>query len=276
MKRWMKLAALLAALGILLAPGLDNRMVVTRYALHLTGIETPLRLALISDLHSCYYGKEQAELKDALHQAAPDAVMLTGDILDDKLPPDNTWPFLAWLSQTYPTFYVTGNHEHWSRKAAAWTKRIASLGIIVPEGDVVPLTLRGQRLQIAGITDPDGGELRFLRQIEAVAVEREEGIPSILLAHRPDRTRLYRMSGYDLILSGHTHGGQWRIPLIDLPVFTPDSGFFPKFAGGVCKLSDTQTMVVSRGLARESTRIPRLFNRPELVLIDLMPDEAKP
>lgn len=272
MKRFLRYAALLAALGILLALGLDNRLTVTAYTLPMKGIVKPVRLALISDLHSCDYGKEQTDLQAALVSAAPDAVMLTGDILDDILPPDNTWPFLAWLGKQYPAFYVTGNHEHWARKAGARKKKIASLAISVPEGETVPLWVNGQKLLVAGLGDPEGGERLFLRQIEAVTLGREEGIPSILLSHRPDRLAPYRMSGYALILSGHTHGGQWRIPFINLPFFTPDGGFFPALAGGLFKISDTQTMVVSRGLARESTRIPRLFNRPEMVIIDLVPE----
>lgn len=272
MKRFLRYAAPLAALGILLALGLDNRLTVTAYILPMNGIVKPVRLALISDLHSCDYGKEQIELQTALKAAAPDAVMLAGDILDDRLPGNNTWPFLAWLGKQYPAFYVTGNHEYWARRAGTWKKKIASLAITVPEGETVPLWINGQKLLVAGLGDPEGGERLFLRQIEMVALDREEGVPSILLSHRPDRLTPYRMSGYALILSGHTHGGQWRIPVIDLPVFTPDGGFFPALAGGMFKVSDTQTMVVSRGLSRESTRIPRLFNRPEIVLIDLVPE----
>ena len=70
------------------------------------------------------------------------------------------------------------------------------------------------------------------------------------------------------MLCGHAHGGQWRLPGLINGIYAPNQGFLPKYAGGQYQENDT-TMIVSRGLARESTRIPRIFNRPELVIIDL-------
>ena len=81
------------------------------------------------------------------------------------------------------------------------------------------------------------------------------------------------------VFSGHLHGGQWGIPGFGLGVCGPSSGgpapserlLFPRRAGGAYRLNDTTTMVVSRGLARESTPLPRFFNHPELVVIDVKP-----
>ena len=90
----------------------------------------------------------------------------------------------------------------------------------------------------------------------------------MLLTHRPERVGNYRGSGFDQVVAGHAHGGQVRIPGILNGLFAPNQGLFPKYAGGQYSQSDT-IMIVSRGLARESTRIPRIFNRPELLLIEL-------
>ena len=72
-------------------------------------------------------------------------------------------------------------------------------------------------------------------------------------------------------MAGHAHGGQWRLPGLINGLLAPNQGLFPKYAGGLYDLNG-QTMVVSRGLARESTRIPRFFNRPELVVLELGPE----
>ena len=81
---------------------------------------------------------------------------------------------------------------------------------------------------------------------------------------------MYLQYEFDLILSGHAHGGQWRIPRILNGFLAPNQGFFPKYAGGKYDFNHT-TFIVSRGLAKESTRIPRIFNPPELVIVDILP-----
>lgn len=79
---------------------------------------------------------------------------------------------------------------------------------------------------------------------------------------------MYQKYPFDLVLSGHAHGGQWRIPYLLNGLFAPNQGFFPKYAGGYYQLGQLD-FIVSRGLARESTRLPRLYNRPELVIVDV-------
>ena len=95
------------------------------------------------------------------------------------------------------------------------------------------------------------------------------GLPGyrILLAHRPEAIDEYRQMDFDLILSGHAHGGQWRIPGWINGVYAPGQGFFPRYAGGVYPLDDL-VMIVSRGLSN-NTWVPRIFNPPELVMIEL-------
>ena len=92
---------------------------------------------------------------------------------------------------------------------------------------------------------------------------------NILLIHRPEEIEHYAEMGFDLVLCGHAHGGQWRIPGILNGFYTPDQGLFPEYAGGIYKVGET-TMIVSRGLAKESNIVPRIFNRPELVIIDIV------
>lgn len=95
---------------------------------------------------------------------------------------------------------------------------------------------------------------------------------NLLLAHRPENAEKYFEYDFDAVLSGHSHGGQFRIPFIMNGFYAPNQGFLPELAGGMYDFGGRK-LVVSRGLARESTRIPRIFNRPELVLVNLMPQK---
>ncbi|MDE7294782.1 MAG: hypothetical protein K2N72_10205, partial [Oscillospiraceae bacterium] len=92
----------------------------------------------------------------------------------------------------------------------------------------------------------------------------------VLLCHFPEDIDYYRSFGkFDLILCGHAHGGQWRLPFSQNGLFSPGEGIFPKYSGGRFDFDDS-CMIVSRGLCRTKTVIPRIFNNPELVVIDLV------
>ncbi len=256
---------LAAALAVLLLLALDNRLVVRRYRIETEKLTETVRVAVVSDLHSCAYGENQKELLDAVAAEAPDLVLLPGDIVDDVLPEDNAWTVLRALAERWPCCYVTGNHEWWSGDAERICREIQDLGIHVLRGESVDITVRGQTLTVFGVDDPDSGE----DQLPALARTAGEGY-TILLAHRPERIDSYRTYPVDLIVCGHAHGGQWRIPGLLNGLYAPNQGLFPAYAGGRYDFGG-QVFLVSRGLARESTRIPRLFNPPELVVAELAP-----
>ncbi|MDE5792514.1 MAG: metallophosphoesterase, partial [Oscillospiraceae bacterium] len=118
-----------------------------------------------------------------------------------------------------------------------------------------------------GVEDPVSSNFnKQFKQIQELL--KNNNNYKILLSHRPELFEDYVTANFDLVLAGHAHGGQWRIPVILNGLYAPDQGLFPKFAGGFYQKENT-TMIVSRGLARESTRIPRIYNQPELVVIDL-------
>lgn len=273
MKRRTKglLAAAVVGLSVTALCALDPRLTVRTYTVSTHKLSAPVRLALVTDLHSCRYGQGQEELLTALDQAAPDVVLLGGDIVDDQLPEEPAWTFLEAAARRYVTCYVTGNHEFWSGQVEEIKAKMARLGVIVLEGEAMPLVLDGQFFLIAGVDDPEAGEGVWQEQLSACAAAADETHVSLLLSHRPERVSAYTGLGFDLVLAGHAHGGQWRLPGLVNGLLAPNQGLFPAYAGGCYQLDDTTHMIVSRGLARESTRVPRLFNRPELVLVDLEP-----
>ena len=278
-KRRTKFAAAVFVLLFLLL-AFDVRLKTVRYTVQSEKIGAPVRIALVTDLHSCSYGKGQRTLVDAIEKQKPDLLLLGGDIFDDRLPDRNTEIFLAAIADKYPCYYVTGNHEYWSLRVDEMLNTLRKYGVEILDGKTKTIEIKGQSMSLSGIDDPDAayysdaGEVLYT-QLNEIQTERDRKLFSVLLAHRPSYIKLYRKYKFDLVLSGHAHGGQWRIPYLLNGVFAPDEGWFPKYAGGQYRFADGQ-MIVSRGLARESTRVPRIFNRPELVIVDLLPAAFAP
>lgn len=251
-----------------------DSLAIRKYTVFTDKITAPVRLALLTDLHCCAYGESQQELIDAVENQHPDLVLLGGDILDEQvgLPVENTWTLIRALAVRYPVFYVTGNHEYWNGRVKEIKAQMVSYGVTVLEGTYNTILFQGQPLNLCGVDDPLVGERIWETQLKQSAAGADSAYFSILLTHRPERIAMYQDYDFDLILAGHAHGGQWRIPGLLNGFLAPNQGLFPAYAGGAYK-SEECTMVVSRGLARESTSIPRIFNRPELVIIDVSPAE---
>ncbi len=263
---------------LILITGLYNMLCIKRYVVESDKIENRIRIALISDLHSCQYGEKQQELIDAVDAQNPDLLLMTGDIFDDVISDTNTEYFLQGVAEKYPCYYVTGNHEYWSGSIHFSEKMnlLQQYHVNILSGTFETITVQTETINLCGVDDPDAylitstgnsNTQHFTEQLNQVKTASENGHYTILLSHRPEYFDLY-VDSFDLVLCGHAHGGQWRIPRLLNGLYAPDQGLFPKYAGGEYQSGNT-TMIVSRGLARESTRIPRFYNRPELVVIDL-------
>jgi len=267
MKGWKKALLLLLAAGLVFVVcGWDYGLKTVTYQVQTADLTAPVRVVCITDLHCCDWGEGQRQLLDAMDAAAPHLVVLVGDILDDTMPLEQGYAVLEYLAANWSCFYVTGNHD------AHMAQQVADFGISVLDGSTQQMTIQDQTLYLCGIGDPRtyGAEV-FSARLAALNAEnqRRDGL-SLLLAHRPARIGEYLPGGYDVILSGHAHGGQWRIPGLLNGLLAPGQGLFPRYAGGFYQMGST-AFIVSRGLAKESTRVPRLYNPPELVLVELLP-----
>lgn len=265
-----------AVLLVLIVIVCDIRLKTVFYMIESEKIKHPVRIALITDLHSDKYGKNQSTLIKAVEKQNPDIVLLGGDIFDDNGTYDNAEITIRQLAEQYPCYYVTGNHEYWSRDSANILNIVKSCGVTVLSGTCDTIEIYGQKLNICGVDDPDVTEYleegmpmdKQLERVEQAALEAGSENYTILLSHRPELFETYQKYDFDLVLCGHAHGGQWRIPGLLNGLYAPNQGVFPKYAGGRYDY-ETGTMIVSRGLARESTPVPRIFNRPELVVVDI-------
>ena len=270
---------LLTVLILLFLYAFSESLRVVYYTVETEKITAPVRILLLTDLHSCYYGEEQKDLLEAIRQTEPDILCLGGDIFDDETPHQGTIDLMDGIADQYPCFYVTGNHEHWSEEVTVLNALMVSYGVTVLAGDTVLHTANGQTISIGGVDDPTGfpdtegwdPDVRDTWYGQFSLTEEAAGNSpyfTLLLSHRPEKTDAYTGSSFDLVLAGHAHGGQVRIPFLLNGLFAPNQGWFPAYAGGTYMLEDT-TMIVSRGLCKND--LPRFFNRPELVVVDLTP-----
>lgn len=232
--------------------------------------DSPIRVCFISDFHSCYYGKNQSQLTRMVEKSNPDIIIFGGDTFDDKEDNSNTEELIKALSNKYPCFYSTGNHEYWSSRVDSMKDFLLQNNVTVLEGNSVTININGNLIDICGIDDPtDIGLDNWLTQLDKAYKSTYSSHYKILISHRPELVSYYGKYDFDLILSGHAHGGQFEIPFIKIGLYAPHQGFFAKYVDGAYSLNSNETMVVSRGLARESIPLPRFFNSPELVIVEI-------
>lgn len=239
---------------------------VVRYEMTSDKLSAPIKILLLADLHDGYYGEGQSELVAAIDKEKPDLIALSGDIFDDEFEGSGAKELMSKIGNKYECFYVLGNHELASGRAFEKIETAWEYGVTTLEGESVYLEVGGQTITVAGVDDFNIGGNSWRKELQAVDSKRV-GF-SVLLSHRPERTEEYAACGFDLVLAGHAHGGQWRLPGIINGVYAPNQGLFPEHAGGKYLLGDT-TMIVSRGLKRNL--VPRYFNAPEVVVITVSP-----
>lgn len=226
-------------------------------------------LAVVTDLHSYTYGKDQSPLLDRILRENPDAVLLVGDIYDNVTSPEGVRLLLAGLRNRIPMYYVTGNHEYWTRDIPAVLELFAQYGVTILDDRWRSVVLGEVPVILAGVSDPvrpayEQGYDVFTAMKKAFAAMPSEQY-TILLAHRPTWFHHYHAYPFDLVVSGHNHGGQVRIPFLLNGLYGPDEGFLPEFPGGRYEIDNT-TLIVSRGLSINA-RLPRVWNPPELVFV---------
>ncbi|MBE6668783.1 MAG: metallophosphoesterase [Ruminococcaceae bacterium] len=260
----------------LLTAVLWQGLTVSTYSVYSDKVDSGIRLCVITDHHASSYGKDQKKLVSAIEDQDPDVVLIIGDLFDEDRKTDNAEALLRAIGKKYTCYYTTGNHEYRTGRCEELKTLVRTYGVTVLDGDVIELTVNGQSIKICGIDDLFGfGDktseslLPFDNALGELYREAGEDSFSVLLSHRPQQADLYSKYKFDLVLSGHNHGGQVQIPFTGKGLFTPTDGFFPEYDGGEYSLSDDTVMIVSRGLCKDL--LPRVFNPPELITVDILP-----
>lgn len=252
----------------------NQTIVKTHFSL--ASAEVPLSfegytIAQLSDLHNKDWGDSLVEL---LRVEAPDVILVTGDLIDSNHPDlETAVNFAEEAMAIAPVYFVSGNHEAWSGRYDELKARLTALGVHILDNETRLLQRGGETIRLLGLSDPAivAGATEYIE--EAAILENElSGLNvsqagfEILLTHRPEQFDGYVHTGVDLVLAGHAHGGQFRLPFIG-GIIAPDQGFFPRYTAGLYEEDNTR-MIVSRGLG--NSIIPfRINNNPELVIIKL-------
>ena len=274
LRRILVTLIVLAVISALFAWGFALKPV--SYEVHTGKLSSEVRVVFISDLHNCFYGnKKQSKLIDEVNRSSPDIVIFGGDVIDAWGGDKNALCLISELCKVYPCFYTPGNHEERRSDRNDFYNKVRELCPVIT-GGYEELSVKGQDLRIYGVID-DFWWGSHDTQLNECFSTLDEKYYNILIAHQPEQIDSYLGSDtahgkyFDLILSGHAHGGQWRIPIIlEQGLYAPDQGIFPDYTTGMYKYGNT-VHIISRGLARPARMIfiPRIFNRPELSIITI-------
>lgn len=261
-----------------------NRFVVVRHQIKDKRIRKNVKAVVLADLHNKSFGRDNAQLLEAIDKETPDVILVAGDILTAKPKEkmDVAVQLMEELAKKYPIYYGNGNHEHrlklygevYGDMAQQYEEKLQAAG-------VYHLVNAHQAIADSGIV-VYGSEIdrtyykRFRVQpmaddyLESILGNPKEDSYNVLLAHNPDYFPMYAKWKADLVLSGHVHGGMVRVPIWGKGVVSPNVRFFPKYDGGVFTEEDS-TMILSRGLGMHTIPI-RLFNPGELIVLEFSPE----
>lgn len=245
----------------------------THYTLTSSKLTSPVKLAVLSDLHSMEYGEENRTLIEAIQTEQPDLIFLLGDMVNKE---DRDFTPLEHLckslSEIAPVYCTLGNHEgtlmYSQLDTVPLDEKMQANGAHVLINQTTEWEKEGAKLQIAGVAvDAEGYDQWAREELEDFWTLNSY---KIVLSHFPN---LYQNqlanADFDLALAGHYHGGLICIPGIG-GLYHPETGFFPKYWGGEYPMVKG-TLIVSRGIGSHGW-IPRVNNPPELVIVEINPN----
>ena len=277
-KKFIVLAAIVAILILLIIWIAYGNTDLEIYKYNVKSEDIPsefdnFRIVQISDLHNAEFGENNEKLLLMLKQADADIIAITGDMIDSRNTDiDVAISFAQKAVNIAPVYYVNGNHE--SRVLGEYEKLKQGLidaGVTILENSSADITIGDEAITLIGINDPTFRmELVDDTMEQNIAHQLEDVIPNndnykVLLAHRPEYFDVYA-GNVDLVLSGHAHGGQFRIPFIG-GLVAPGQGFFPEYYEG-SHIKENTEMIVSRGIG--NSIIPfRINNKPEIIVAEL-------
>ena len=245
----------------------NKHLVITTYTYESEKLGADLdgyRIVQISDLHNAEFGKENKKLLETIRSCSPDIIVITGDLVDSNH--TNVERAVAFVNEAVkiaPVYYVTGNHEYWldPSENEQMMQGILAAGAYDLDDEAVRIEKGDSSFMLAGLDDQHLSD-ETLKNL----LQEQKNELSIVLAHEPQYLQNYANAGADLVLTGHAHGGQIRLPFVG-GIVAPDQGFLPEYTSGKYNSTDTE-MIVSRGLGNSIIPV-RLFNYPEVVCVEL-------
>lgn len=275
MKKFLIIAIILIILGAVYLYWGNNALTVGRHTLSPANLPesfSGFRIIQVSDLHNKDF---KGRLIRKISSLNPDIIVITGDIIDSRhTDTDIALKFAENAVNIAPVYYVTGNHESRLKDIyPEFRESLENLGVTVLDCRSVTLEKNGDEIVLAGMNDLtfygsstlDENTIVFKEMLNNLGREKGDRT-GILLSHRPEIFDTYVESGFEVVLTGHAHGGQIRLPFVG-GILTPNQGFFPEYDAGLYQKENT-SMIISRGLGNSLFPF-RINNRPEIILCEL-------
>lgn len=245
----------------------NKHLVITTYTYESEKLGADLdgyRIVQISDLHNAEFGKENKKLLETIRSCSPDIIIITGDLVDSNhTNVERAVAFVKEAVKIAPVYYVTGNHEYWldPSENEQMMQGILAAGAYDLDDEAVRIEKGDSSFLLVGLDDQHLSD-ETLKNL----LQEQKNELSIVLAHEPQYLQNYANAEADLVLTGHAHGGQIRLPFVG-GIVAPDQGFLPEYTSGQYNSADTE-MIVSRGLGNSIIPV-RLFSYPEVVCVEL-------
>lgn len=230
------------------------------------------KIIQISDFHNTKSKKLTDDLVRKIEKNQPNLIVITGDLVDaTKTDIDTAINFIFRINEFAPIYYVTGNHEASISRYDELEAKLISNKVTILDDKAEIIKINDSEINLIGINDPKFSSNSYTTDSTIIndslkPIEYDKNNFTILLSHRPELFETYVENNINLVLTGHAHGGQIRIPFIG-GLVAPNQGLFPEYTSGKFEKNNT-TMVISRGIG--NSIIPyRINNRPEMVVVTL-------
>lgn len=259
----------------------DQYLIITpKYSVKSKSVKNSFNIAVITDLHSMNFGGDNQIVVDTIKNQAPDMIAVVGDMIDEYSSNiTNALNIMEKLPQIAPTYYVVGNHDYQNLQYNKFSNEIKKSGVIGLTDEINYINIKGNDLAILGLVGYSSGECEDKAYTDLMRSFCENDYYKILLCHYPEFTSWFFVQDkyyeydFDLMLSGHTHGGLIRLPIVG-GLFAPNQGFFPKYSKGLYYIDEGNRnpyhMLISGGLGQDK-RFCRVNNFPEVTIVSVEP-----
>ena len=275
----------LSAIGIVVAGAIcfyeNNNISINRITIN-KELNEKIKIVQLSDLHSKEFGKENNKLLKKISKEKPDLILLTGDIIDcSSKKYMEIINFISKISMKIPTYYIPGNHETRAVKYEEIIIKLRENNVNVLLDEIRTITIKGNKINILGLVEEQGSAEAYMKRAKGnfqykdysmifKKFDKLSGI-KLVLCHYPENFKAigdksYYKYEFDLMFSGHAHGGQFRLPFVG-GLYAPGQGILPKYTAGVHSEA-SKKLIINRGLGNSGFPL-RLFNRPEIVTVTI-------
>ena len=255
----------------------------TQYDIAMEGIDSSVRIVVVSDTHGKVFGKDNAMLYRKVSAQEPDIIVLLGDLFPSEFQrsdEDYVISLTQGMQDIAQVFFAMGNHEksYTAKYGDNWIDIIRDTGAIVFDEECIDIVLNGNTICFGSsmghgfLFGRTAEEFKATPEYEVLSKLENSPHPTILLAHMPDTIAFEdarRKWHIDLALCGHTHGGVIRIPGKG-GLYAPVQGWWPPYDYGKYQLNERMSMIITSGLSGYK-HVPRIFNLPEVCVVDIIP-----